>query len=505
MAAPGKQYGLILPKKLLQRNVCLPKHAAFADDSDDETSVGESLQKEALKKRVMKQTKLEIQKALEEDSSVYDYDNVYDDLQKKKEENNAKQLAGKDKKPKYIQNILKAVEVRKKEQEKRMEKKIQKEREMEGQEFEDKEAFVTSAYKKRLQEKAEEEEQERREAEMEASLDVTKQKDLSGFYRHLLNQTVGEEETPECSLRNTGVKQEKSRGYSDEANQDNRDDVPVQASNVKVEENIDADSNLGSDSSGEEDITDKESIAVRDKKDQCKGKGDSAKSLKKHRHSDSSSEETDELLDQKKREKGSSDMGRVEKDMYQKQRDYDRHYEDKKQHGEHNSKDRHRQREEQDYRPRDRERKENESSNKDRRRERDREYSDKDRQRNGKDERSERERARRNRDKEEEENKQDRTDKEKHRPKDRGDRTDKDKKTRDTKEKSPPVSERPEKTQPEISDDKRKVEETQKEEVANSKFAKRSNLESVGSARDRYLARQMARIGTKAYVEKEED
>lgn len=57
-------------------------------------------------------------------------------------------LLGKDRKPKYIHNLLKAVEIRKKEQEKRMEKKIQREREMEKGEFDDKEAFVTSAYKK---------------------------------------------------------------------------------------------------------------------------------------------------------------------------------------------------------------------------------------------------------------------------------------------------------------------------------------------------------------------
>lgn len=48
-----------------------------------------------------------------------------------------------------------------------MERKIQKEREMEGGEFADKEAFVTSAYKKKLQERAEEEERERREAALE--------------------------------------------------------------------------------------------------------------------------------------------------------------------------------------------------------------------------------------------------------------------------------------------------------------------------------------------------
>ncbi|PNJ34410.1 NSRP1 isoform 17, partial [Pongo abelii] len=104
----------------------------------------------------MKQTKLEIQKALAEDATVYEYDSIYEEMQKKKEENNPKLLLGKDRKPKYIHNLLKAVEIRKKEQEKRMEKKIQREREMEKGEFDDKEAFVTSAYKKKLQERAEE-------------------------------------------------------------------------------------------------------------------------------------------------------------------------------------------------------------------------------------------------------------------------------------------------------------------------------------------------------------
>lgn len=48
-----------------------------------------------------------------------------------------------------------------------MEKKIQREREMEKGEFDDKEAFVTSAYKKKLQERAEEEEREKRAAALE--------------------------------------------------------------------------------------------------------------------------------------------------------------------------------------------------------------------------------------------------------------------------------------------------------------------------------------------------
>ncbi|XP_069767137.1 nuclear speckle splicing regulatory protein 1 isoform X1 [Narcine bancroftii] len=207
MAAPPRQYGLILPKAK-QNSLALSKHSIF-NDSDDETSVSENLQKESLKKRMMKQTKLEIQKALAEDVTVYEYDSIYDDLQQKKLESHTKLLSGSNKQSKYIESLLKAVDERKKEQDRRMERKIQKEREAEGEKYVDKDAFVTSAYKKKLQERAEEKEQERREAELEASLDVTKQKDLSGFYRHFLNQKVGEEIIPECSIRGTkGIKEE---------------------------------------------------------------------------------------------------------------------------------------------------------------------------------------------------------------------------------------------------------------------------------------------------------
>ena len=62
---------------------------------------------------------------------------------------------------------MKASEIRKKEDERRTERKIQKEREAEGSEFADKEVFVTSAYKKKMEERQVEEEKERREAMLE--------------------------------------------------------------------------------------------------------------------------------------------------------------------------------------------------------------------------------------------------------------------------------------------------------------------------------------------------
>lgn len=43
-------------------------------------------------------THLEMHKALEQDSTVYDYDAVYDDIQKQRNESNKKLLGGADKK-----------------------------------------------------------------------------------------------------------------------------------------------------------------------------------------------------------------------------------------------------------------------------------------------------------------------------------------------------------------------------------------------------------------------
>jgi len=62
---------------------------------------------------------------------------------------------------------MKMAEVRKKEEERRIERGVQRERQAEGEAFADKEQFVTSAYRQKLIELREAEEKERREAELE--------------------------------------------------------------------------------------------------------------------------------------------------------------------------------------------------------------------------------------------------------------------------------------------------------------------------------------------------
>ncbi|XP_006977488.1 nuclear speckle splicing regulatory protein 1 isoform X1 [Peromyscus maniculatus bairdii] len=535
MAVPGRQYGLLLPKKTQPLHRVLQKPSVFGNDSDDdeETSVSESLQREAAKKQAMKQTKLEIQKALAEDSTVYEYDSIYDEMQKKKEENNPKLLLGKDRKPKYIHNLLKAVEIRKKEQEKRMEKKIQREREMENGEFDDKEAFVTSAYKKKLEERAEEEEREKRAAALEARLDVTKQKDLSGFYRHLLNQAVGEEALPKSSFREarTGIKEEKLRGYSDEANSEDR---PQQNCALQTgdEGNPDADSDFDSKSSDDDDERGDRKVNHRREEDTG-----AARKHRKHRKSPSRSRSSSEERgrgtkhhssrspkSRRHEQKGDRHQDRTARDQEGCPTDHG-HRKEKSSHShrEADRKDHYWKRREQEDKPRerqDRERKREKYSSRERDRdrqddqdrysERGKRSGDKEERVKGRQERHENngryretEKQERSRDRREsslgsrpddEFLDQERSSKTRNMGKDKGD------------QEKPSPSEMSLATKHRLTEERQeKGSEQERTPEALSKFAKRSNEETVMSARDRYLARQMARINAKTYIEKEDD
>ncbi|XP_015191370.1 PREDICTED: nuclear speckle splicing regulatory protein 1 [Polistes dominula] len=197
-----KKYGLIISKKQLST----PKatNVFGNDDSSDEDDgtdwVRKALKAESEKNKIKKQTKLSMQKALKEDPTIYQYDEVYDDIGAK---NQVKTVKVQERKPKYVHNFLKAAERRKKEQEHRIERMVQKEREAEGTMYADKESFVTSAYRAKLEEFKKMEEEEANMSRLESIGDVTKQQDMSGFYRHLYKQTIeSTEETEKTSEKN---------------------------------------------------------------------------------------------------------------------------------------------------------------------------------------------------------------------------------------------------------------------------------------------------------------
>ncbi|KAJ4268664.1 hypothetical protein NW762_002731 [Fusarium torreyae] len=120
--------------------------------------------------------------AAEVDTSVYEYDSVYDSLKPKKQATKEDQ----EKRPKYMKNILQAADVRKRDALIAEEKKIAREREAEGEEYADKEKFVTEAYRKQQEENKRLEEEERRREEEEAK--KNKSGGMSAFYRKLLDK-----------------------------------------------------------------------------------------------------------------------------------------------------------------------------------------------------------------------------------------------------------------------------------------------------------------------------
>ncbi|CAG9829615.1 unnamed protein product [Diabrotica balteata] len=185
----AKQYGLSYPKKNQGHQIgqlSSNKPSIFGEDSEEEL---ETKRPTGITKGLKKQDQISQKKALEDDPTVYQYDEVYDDIEKKR---NDSKLAKKDidKKPKYINRLLVAAEKRKRENDRRIERQVQKEREEEGDIFKDKESFITPSYKKKLEEMRELEEQEKREEYLESIGDVKKQGNLDGFYRHLYDQKV---------------------------------------------------------------------------------------------------------------------------------------------------------------------------------------------------------------------------------------------------------------------------------------------------------------------------
>ncbi|KAJ1961212.1 hypothetical protein IWQ62_003945 [Dispira parvispora] len=122
------------------------------------------------------------------DPSIYAYDEVYDAM--KESESRAlaaEQTSRRDEGPKYINNLLKRAQLRKEEQALVRERKLQREREQEGDEFDDKEKFVTSAYKKHREEVMKRQAQE--DAKEAQEIHERSNDRGASFYRGLLEQT----------------------------------------------------------------------------------------------------------------------------------------------------------------------------------------------------------------------------------------------------------------------------------------------------------------------------
>ncbi|XP_011627532.2 nuclear speckle splicing regulatory protein 1 isoform X1 [Amborella trichopoda] len=191
-----KKYGLQLrapPQSKKPLKAPLPPPPGFLNDDSDEENVENEIARHAAKKRSIKEVEDLHKKALEEDPSVFDYDGVYDQM-KSQIANPIQQDRQKREsfffKSKYIGKLIEKAKKREQEHEIIYERKLAKERGKEDHLYEDKEKFVTNAYKKKLAEQAKWLEEERLRELREEKEDVTKKSDMSDFYANLLTKNV---------------------------------------------------------------------------------------------------------------------------------------------------------------------------------------------------------------------------------------------------------------------------------------------------------------------------
>ncbi|WVQ94038.1 hypothetical protein IAU59_001116 [Kwoniella sp. CBS 9459] len=120
------------------------------------------------------------------DQSIFDYDTHYDQMKSaERAVEESKKQEAEERKPKYIENFLASAQTRRLDKLRAEEKALAREREKEGDEFEDKEKFVTEGYKKQMEEvrKAEEEEKIREEAMRKSKSGPG----LTSFYKTMLD------------------------------------------------------------------------------------------------------------------------------------------------------------------------------------------------------------------------------------------------------------------------------------------------------------------------------
>ncbi|KAJ3325685.1 hypothetical protein HDV06_003455 [Boothiomyces sp. JEL0866] len=161
----------------------------FEQDDDEEASNHMEAVNQQLKQQKTSLKQLELQeKAIEEDSNVFEYDSVYDDL--KRIQNHKKLLKdGVDeegrKKARYMEKLIKTSQQRKQYLQQSKEKKLKEERDREIELYGEKEEFVTETYKKNLEEMRILQEKEKQEELLE--FDPSK-RDVVGFYKNMLSK-----------------------------------------------------------------------------------------------------------------------------------------------------------------------------------------------------------------------------------------------------------------------------------------------------------------------------
>ncbi|VVB16496.1 unnamed protein product [Arabis nemorensis] len=225
-----KKYGLKIRVRSEKKNSSLarpplpPTPSIF--DEDEENDVDKEISRQALKTNALKEIEEQHKKDLEEDSSAFAYDDVYDAMKQKVVL--PRMHDRQERKPKYIRNLMKQSDRRKKENEIVFERKLAKEREKDEHLFADTEKFATGPFKRKLEEQNKWLAEERLIELREEKDDVTKKKDfMSDFYFNIGKNVAFGARDKETKRLDEQIKAEEFEELrKEETREENKSDTP---------------------------------------------------------------------------------------------------------------------------------------------------------------------------------------------------------------------------------------------------------------------------------------
>ncbi len=181
----GKQYGLVMPKG----KPAAALKSIFNADDDDTAAAPVNTQ---LAMQQSQKTKKQFQdmhdKALQEDPTIFAYDEVVDGIQGAREDKQLKRAQEQAQRhPKYIHQLMDRAKVKKLEDDLVYGRQLAKERTVDEHLYGDKEKFMTAGYKQQLIEQEKFKADLAKKAAEEEKNAVEKRGNMAGFYANLLN------------------------------------------------------------------------------------------------------------------------------------------------------------------------------------------------------------------------------------------------------------------------------------------------------------------------------
>ncbi len=229
MVGEEKKYGLQIPAARLAAGrkgrpaqaPLKPKLGIFAaaEESDEEDNVESQIAAQQRHAHSLAKNEEVYKQALAQDPTAFDYDEVYDDFSArggKKEKQREEKMQ---RQSKYIADLKSKATEREKEQEMVLERKMVRDAKKEEHLYGEKEKFITSSYRKKMEEEKEWKEREKRQEEEEKRNDVTKKAGMGDFYKNLLTTNV-------AFGAKAPAEAEEAKGEAEEAEVRRRDAAP---------------------------------------------------------------------------------------------------------------------------------------------------------------------------------------------------------------------------------------------------------------------------------------